>query len=189
MNVYDFDGTIYDGDSTIDFYLFCLKTNKKIIILLPKQIFSFILYKMKLKNKIYFKQTFFSFLKYMNNIDVIIENFWDKNICKITKWYKNQQKNDDVIISASPLFLLKPLEKKLSINKVIATEVNKKNGLFLGKNCYGKEKVNFFKKYYSLKNINEFYSDSLSDIYMLQLAKSGYIVKNKKNIIEKYNRK
>lgn len=25
MNVYDFDKTIYDGDSTIDFYLYCVK--------------------------------------------------------------------------------------------------------------------------------------------------------------------
>lgn len=25
MNVYDFDGTIYNGDSTVDFYLYCLR--------------------------------------------------------------------------------------------------------------------------------------------------------------------
>ena len=25
MNVYDFDKTIYNGDSTLDFYFFCLK--------------------------------------------------------------------------------------------------------------------------------------------------------------------
>ena len=25
MNVYDFDGTIYDGDSTFDFYKYCMK--------------------------------------------------------------------------------------------------------------------------------------------------------------------
>ena len=30
MNVYDFDKTIYYGDSTADFYLFCLKRHKKI---------------------------------------------------------------------------------------------------------------------------------------------------------------
>ena len=28
MNVYDFDKTIYDGDSTLDFYLFSLKKNQ-----------------------------------------------------------------------------------------------------------------------------------------------------------------
>ena len=27
LNVFDFDNTIYDGDSSIDFYIFCLKRN------------------------------------------------------------------------------------------------------------------------------------------------------------------
>ena len=33
MNVYDFDKTIYYGDSTADFYLFCLKRHKKYSLL------------------------------------------------------------------------------------------------------------------------------------------------------------
>ena len=53
MNVYDFDNTIYDGDSSIDFYLFCLKKNKKVIYLLPKQFLAFTLYKIKVKDKNY----------------------------------------------------------------------------------------------------------------------------------------
>lgn len=32
VNVYDFDGTIYDGDSTIDFYKFCLKKYKNMLV-------------------------------------------------------------------------------------------------------------------------------------------------------------
>ena len=31
MNVYDFDGTIYNGDSTIDFYIYALKSKPSII--------------------------------------------------------------------------------------------------------------------------------------------------------------
>ena len=30
MNVYDFDKTIYDGDSTMHFYLFCLRRHPRI---------------------------------------------------------------------------------------------------------------------------------------------------------------
>ena len=36
MNVYDFDKTIYGGDSTADFYLFSLKRHKKSSFLLPR---------------------------------------------------------------------------------------------------------------------------------------------------------
>lgn len=32
MNVYDFDGTIYDGDSTVDFYLYCIRKHPWLIV-------------------------------------------------------------------------------------------------------------------------------------------------------------
>ena len=69
VNIYDFDGTIYDGDSTLDFYMFCLKKNIKIFILLPKQLFYIFLYKINIKNKNQMKEVFFSFLNYIDNID------------------------------------------------------------------------------------------------------------------------
>ena len=65
INAYDFDKTIYDGDSSIDFYFFCLKRNKRILLCLPVQILGFLLYIFKIKNKTYFKEKAFSFLKIM----------------------------------------------------------------------------------------------------------------------------
>ena len=44
MNVYDFDKTIYDGDSTIDFYFYCLKKHPKIILCLPIQLYAAVKY-------------------------------------------------------------------------------------------------------------------------------------------------
>ena len=38
MNVYDFDKTIYRGDSTKDFYFFLLRRHPVLIRYLPKQI-------------------------------------------------------------------------------------------------------------------------------------------------------
>ena len=31
MNVYDFDNTLYDGESALDFYFFCLKRHPRLI--------------------------------------------------------------------------------------------------------------------------------------------------------------
>lgn len=186
MNVYDFDNTIYDADSSIEFYKYCIKIKKKILVVLPKQVLCFILYKLKLIKKNKFKEVYFSFLKYFDNIDDVVKSFWEINMLKITDWYKNKSKNTDVIISASPLFLLKPLEKKLNISKVIATNFDKKTGKILDDNCYGINKIAFFEKYYKLEQINEFYTDSLSDIPMLEVAKNGYLVNNKKNEIKNY---
>jgi len=181
INAYDFDKTIYDGDCTIDFYLFCLKKNKMIIFLLPIQFYGFILYKFKIKEKEYFKEKFFIFLKTFDDIDNIIEEFCDKNFYKIKNWYLNQKKGTDLIISASPYFLIKKMCDKLKIENVIASNVDKKTGEFLSKNCYGKEKVIRFKQKFKNKRIKNFYSDSMSDKPMMQLANNAYLVK-KNNI-------
>ena len=53
MNVYDFDGTIYDGDSTVDFYVFALKKKPSLISYGPKQAWGFLLYLLKKINKVF----------------------------------------------------------------------------------------------------------------------------------------
>lgn len=47
MNVYDFDGIIYDRDSTVDFYIYALKKHPSLLRYAPKQIEGFVLYAMK----------------------------------------------------------------------------------------------------------------------------------------------
>lgn len=185
INVYDFDKTIYSGDSTVDFYLYCLKRKKSIIFLLPIQVFAMILYLLNIKNKEYFKEKFFIFLKKIPDVDLYVKDFWKQNITKIKSWYLKQKEPTDIIISASPEFLLKPLKKKLKIDKVIASKVNKKTGRFESKNCYGKEKVKRFAQEKTTKKINKFYSDSLSDAPMMEIAKESYMVK--KNETKKLN--
>ena len=179
INVYDFDKTIYDGDSSVDFYLYCLKRKKSIILLLPIQIFALILYILKLKDKEYFKGKFFSFVKKIN-VDEYVKDFWKENINKIKPWYIENKKETDIIISASPDFLLKRIKKKLKIDRIIASEVNKKTGEFLSKNCYGKEKVERYNSEVKNKKIENFYSDSLSDLPMMEVSKNAFIVKGSK---------
>ncbi len=185
INAYDFDKTIYDGDSTVDFYIYCLKRKKSIIFLLPIQVFAMVLYILKIKDKEYFKEKFFIFLKKIPDVDLYVRDFWEKNIKKIKKWYLDQKEQTDVIISASPEFLLKPLKKRLKIDKIIATKVNKKTGKFESKNCHGQEKIKRFEQEKKNKKINKFYSDSVSaDRPMLEYAKEGYVVVNEE--IKKY---
>lgn len=185
MNVYDFDKTIYDGDSSIDFYLYSLKRNPLILVTFPVQILGFILYFLKIYNKEKLKEKFFTFLRLIKNIDNYINDFWLNNDKKIKKWYLFQKKEDDIIISASPEFLLKPLIEKLKIGNVIATKVNKNTGKFESKNCYGLEKVKRFKKLYGNKIINSFYTDSIkADKNMIKYSKESYIING--DIIKKY---
>lgn len=185
MNIYDFDGTIYDGDSSVDFFKYCIKRNKKCLTILPKFIVILSLYCIKLVNKEKLKSAFFSFIKYFDNIDIIVEDFWNSKNYKLKEFFIKQHKKNDIIISASPEFLLKPVAKKYNFN-LIGTKMNKKTGKIIGSNCHGKEKVLRLKE----KNIEcckAVYSDSLSDKPMQKIAEKAYLVKKDKVIEwEKY---
>lgn len=178
MNVYDFDKTIYSGDSTLDFYLFCLKRYPVILLDLPKQMIGFLKYKAGKVKKTKFKECFFCFLKRLPDCDKEVSMFWDKNQHKIKSWYKRQQRKDDIVISASPEFLLNEICHREGIDYLIASQVNKINGIFKTENCYGEEKVKRFRLSFPNAVVKCFYSDSYSDMPMALISEKAYIVKN-----------
>lgn len=185
MNVYDFDNTIYDGDSSIDFFLFCIKKNPKTLMCILKQIKGLVLYKMGYINKKKFKEYFFSFLLLQKDCSSMVKSFWDNNEKKIKKWYLEGLRLDDVIISASPEFLLTEICERIHIHNLIATCVDSSSGYFLSENCYGEEKVHRFLNAFPCGEIDNFYSDSYSDMPLAKLASASYIVK--KDLIIKWN--
>lgn len=176
MNVYDFDKTIYDGDSTQHFYFHCLKHHPKIIIWLPYQAWMFLLYVLGFYSKTQFKERFYKFFKSVKNIESEVERFWDKNISGIKKWYLYNQKDTDIIISASPEFLLKPICNRLGIKSLIASRVNLKDGKYTGLNCYGEEKVSRLRSEMGDIEYDYFYSDSLSDEPLALLSSKGSFI-------------
>lgn len=181
MNVYDFDKTIYNGDSTADFYLFSLKRHKKILFLIPSLAVAFTKYYLfKKGTKTEFKEKMYRFLKYCD-IEKDVMDFWDKNECKVKDFYFVIQREDDVIISASPEFLLKEICKRIKIKNLIASKVDSRSGIYDGINCHGEEKVKRFRQVFKNEPIDDFYSDSFSDTPLALIAKKAYMV-NKNSI-------
>ncbi len=177
MNVYDFDKTIYDGDSTIDFYFHCLKRHPVIMTCIPRQAVAMVRYKFKKIKKTQLKEEFYCFLGKLKNIDEDLISFWDNNQHKIKAWYKASQQTDDLIISASPEFLLQEICNREKIERLIASRVDKKTGKYKGLNCYGMEKVSRYKEIYPVEKIESFFSDSKSDQPMADIAENAYLVK------------
>ena len=180
VNLLDFDKTIYDGDSSVDFYLYLLKKKPIIIIYVPKFIIYYFFYKIRLMSKDKAKEQIFRFVTKFEDIDRELEDFWKIKKYKIKDFYKNKDHSSDIIISASPYFLLKPIGDELGVMNLIASPVDKHTGKYNGKNCYGEEKVRRLKEIYSNIEVIEAYSDSLSDLPMLNLAKKRYLVKGNK---------
>ena len=64
MNVYDFDGTIYDGDSSVDYWLYSIRKKPSVFLkCLPELFCGALLYGLKRIPKEKWKEHFFSFLR------------------------------------------------------------------------------------------------------------------------------
>ncbi len=177
MNIYDFDKTIYDGDSTADFIKFCVKNYKKTLLTLIPTAGAFFLYAIGVYNKTQFKERMYRFLRYVPDVDVALGEFWDTHEKNILDYYKAQKKADDIIISASPEFLLEPICERLGITKLIASRVDKKTGIYTGENCWGGEKTKRLLAEYGIEKCENFYSDSFSDTPLAEIADKAYIVR------------
>lgn len=180
MNVYDFDKTVYDGDLSIDFWIFCLSRKPVLIRFIPRQMIGFILYFMKKISKEELKSRYFSFFSGIENVDSLVNDFWNGKERKIKHWYKEIRQESDCIISASPYFLLSEICRRLGIKNLIATDVNEKTGNLQGLNCSGMNKLDFFHKQFNDVEIDFFYSDSFSDLPMAKASRRAFFVKGNK---------
>ena len=176
IDVYDFDKTLYKKDSTIQFYIFCLKKNKSIVKYLPFQIINFALYKFKIIKKLIFKERFFIFLKSIKDVDQYVTEFWKLNEKYIRKELLENSNNKKYVISASPEFLLEKICNRIGIDKLIASKVDKNTGEFLSENCYGEEKVKRLKEEDKNFKIENFYTDSITDKFLANISEKSYLI-------------
>jgi phosphoserine phosphatase len=123
------------------------------------------------------KEKAFAFLRHLDDVDRIVQEFWQENSGKIAEWYLEQRRDDDLILSASPEFLLRPIADSLGV-QLIATQMDRHTGKIIGKNCHDNEKVvRFYAKYPNVKP-ERFYSDSLSDAPMARIAQQAFLIRN-----------
>lgn len=176
MNTYDFDQTIYEPDSSYSFVMYCLRRHTRAVLrVLPGVAAASVKYFLKCVDTKTLKEQVFSFLPYLEDVDGVVAQFWAEHWKGIGGWYLAQKKDDDIIISASPEFLLKPVAEKLGV-RLIATRMDKRTGKIDGQNCHDAEKVRRFREEYPGAHTEEFYSDSLSDSPMAALADRAFLV-------------
>ena len=106
MRVFDFDGTIYDGESLFDLYLFSAKYNPKVLRYIAPVLRYAIKYKL---GRATFDQMEYGVGKlchgYLSELaeslefEELVNAFWDQNMKRIKPWYEPRE--DDVILTAS----------------------------------------------------------------------------------------
>ncbi len=187
MNCYDFDKTIYKNDCSIKFYFFCLKKHPALIFHFFKILFYTFLHLIKFVSTKSYKEKFFSFLSKVDGKN-LVEEFWNKELNNIADYYKSQMKENDVIVSASPEFLVSSAMAKINSSaRVLATNMDISNGHIEGNNLKGTAKREMLESL-NLTNFENAYSDSISDLPMFDLAENKYIVNAKKEKLYEFGK-
>ena len=182
MNVYDFDGTIFPSDCSIGFCIWCMNRHPKLwFTFAPKAIKNLIRKKRGKIPEYVMQREFFGYLMLIDDFDEQIERYWDKNEKKIAPWYLVQKRSDDLIISASPDCIIGPIAKRLGVN-FIATEYNRKYGVFLNNMMYAQEKAQYIIDH-GFPMIENFYSDSLADTPLALCAEKAHLVTKKASTV------
>lgn len=183
--VLDFDGTIYRGDSLLDFAKFCSKTRyykSLFAIILP-----FIASKMRLYSRDKMKLIFLriNFSQYTKHL--LFEKgkvFFTKHQNKLYKSAVDYIQQSDrtnsrlVILSASCVEWLKPFSEFLSC-ELISTKLayspeGNFNDHFDGENCVGVQKLKALESQIDLRDYSEIivFGNSKSDLLLKQIATS-----------------
>jgi HAD superfamily phosphoserine phosphatase-like hydrolase len=182
MNIYDFDGTIYNGDSTKDIIKYGLKKHPFMVMKCLRQAKKLNKeFNMGLATFEQVKETMLSFIFKIENYPKFINDFVDSHMNKIKPLYKSRHTDNDVIVSASYDLWLNQFARKLGIRNVIATRVDM-NGKILGINCKGDEKLRRVREALPNIPIDNAYGDSQSDEILLLNAANGFVIEGNKVI-------
>ncbi len=178
MNVYDFDRTIFDGDSTVLFIRYLAKHMPTLALRAPLILGNGLLFVSGIRDKRAFKERLFqSLFSPVDDVYERLETFWDAYECRIKDFYRKTQKPDDVVITASPVDVVRPMCERLGIKTVLGSPVDLRTGLYSGNNCDGKEKVRRFREMFPTGTVDDFYSDSHSDDPMARVARRAFFVR------------
>jgi phosphatidylglycerophosphatase C len=177
MNVYDWDNTIYRGDSTAGFVLYAYGHRPLTWLSIPRTAVCGLLYGLHLMKKLTFKQNLYHMFVFIPDMETFVEKYTSSHLNHVKAWYLEQQKGDDLVISASPDFLIRSFCRKIGIQHVMASVVDPHTGRYSGLNCHGQEKVRRYREVYGDTPITEFYSDSRSDAPLAALAEKAFLVR------------
>ena len=185
MRVFDFDGTIYDGESLFDLYLYSARHDPKVFRYIAPVLRYAVKYKLgraTLEQMEYGVGkmtegylTELSRSKRVASVEQLVDDFWDRYYARIKPWY--QPESDDVILTASFDLTVGEACRRLGVRNLGASEVD----VGTMKVTYLNFSTNKAKRFRELYGpdvvIDEFYTDSKFDQPMIDMARHAFMVK------------
>jgi len=183
LYLFDFDGTLYNGDSMFDFLKYVHKNIFKYWLLNAFFIPFFLLKLLRLINTTQAKTLFLKIHLFLYKSDYIVNCSMQfsikvkEKLFKKAKDYLNTISGEKCIVSASVDIWMKDISKELGVN-LICTESIFKDGKFskILTNCNEDEKLNRIKSFYNLKDFESInaYGNSKGDMAMYSLGKKHH---------------
>ncbi|MDR2526218.1 MAG: haloacid dehalogenase-like hydrolase [Oscillospiraceae bacterium] len=183
MNVYDFDNTLYSGESGVDLFFFYLKKRPSLVRFAPWVGVGILRYKLHMIDMDTFTRRYAwvveRFLSGIQNYAADAREFWDLHESGIRDFYKPLHREDDLVISASPEQSLREICGRMGIQRWIGTRINEETNA-LEFICFRENKVKAFRAQYPGERIENFYTDSMNDKPLMDLAEHVFFLKKGK---------
>ena len=181
MNVYDFDNTIYNGESSFDLFLFYIRKDPALLLLLPKVIVGFANYKRGKIDADGFLRAYAPLveekLRKIPDIEADMRDFWDKHMHKIKPFYAQMRREDDWIVTASPDFSVREVCRRLGVRNFVCTRVDPETRRILHFNLR-ERKIEAFRAACPDAKIDAVYTDSpVNDAALIDMAQRAYEVR------------
>lgn len=185
MTVYDFDNTIYNGESTFDYFLYCMCRHPRLVRWFFTMLHGLVRYKLCLVSRqellTLAEKCMRSMLAACPDYKELAETFWDKNMRKIKKFYLERRQEDDVIMTASFDFLIEPCMRRLGLTNVCCSSADLQTGK-ITRLCFRENKPACFAQLFPDAAADTFYTDSLNDRPMMLFAENSFLVKGERVI-------
>jgi HAD superfamily hydrolase (TIGR01490 family) len=199
LAIFDVDFTLTKRETLMEFYIFMIKKDLKLIKYLPRSLGATLLYISRIFDAQKAKEYFIAFIDGIEEkkMKELVKEFYEKKLSKI--FYKDAMdmmkrlKGEGFLvylISASAEFYLNELYNIKEVDKVIGTRFKCDKGIHRrnmeGVNCKGEEKVTRLMEILKEEKIevdfknSYMFSDSLSDLPLLNLVGNPFLINYKK---------
>ena len=184
MNVYDFDNTIYDGESVLDLFFFYVRRDPALIRFIPKVFHALFKYK---AGKVTVEQAIEQYAPFVEDYFRTIADFradavtfWNSHMHKIKPFYTQMHRDDDVIVTASPELSMNEICRRLDIKHCVGSIIDEETGK-ITRLCMRSRKVPAFLEAFPDAHIDNFYTDSpKNDAPLIDMADHAFVVKGSK---------
>lgn len=177
--VFDFDGTLSASDSNYEFFKYCFKHSLRPWFFLPC-VFAGLIGARLNKNGVCWRETIRNFItpEMVHDFTPDVVKMHKKNRFGWAKEIVEKERakgNKVVLISASPDYLIPHLVKDMKFDAVFCSQMDKEKPYKYKFMCWGKNKVaaldKWAKEHKYIPNVVRAYSDSPSDMPIMEIAK------------------